>query len=238
MLSGWIDNRIGHARALLAVAVLLAISVATSGQTRVEVDLALVLAIDCSYSVNDEEFRQQTVGLAEAFRHPDVVNAIASGPKGRIAVVVVQWSGADSQQIAVPWTIVDGPAAARELASLIEGSGRQTAEGATSISAAINVGTVLLLRKPFDARRMVIDISGDGDNNNGGPPDPARDRALAAGIAINGLVILNDLFYLDRYYENHVVGGSGSFVIVANDYGDYGRAILLKLIREIEQPLS
>ncbi len=215
---------------------LVATAVLTGGQARQAVDLTLVLAIDCSYSVNDAEFRQQMEGLARAFRHPDVVAAIMAGPKGRIAVVVMQWSGANVQAVAVPWMLVDGERSASDFAGRIESSGRHIEDGSTSISAAIDAGLVLQLRSPYAGARAVIDISGDGDNNNGGPPDASRDRAVAAGITVNGLVILNDLFYLDRYFENHVAGGAGHFVTVAGSYDDYSDAILLKLLKEISQP--
>jgi hypothetical protein len=204
-----------------------------SAQGSIEVDLALVLAVDCSNSVDNSEFDLQMQGLARAFVNPAVIAAIKQGGLGRITVMVVQWSDLQSQKIVVPWTIVSDDLSAHQFAESISATPRLTA-GETSISGVINFGIFLLMNNPVSARRHVIDISGDGIENNGiEPPDAARDRAVTAGITINGLAILNEYKKLDAYFHEHVVGGAGSFVLVATDYRDYGDAIIRKLLQEI-----
>lgn len=201
-----------------------------------EVDLALVLAVDCSYSVDTVEFRLQMDGLAAAFRDPKVAEAITNGPIGSIAVTLFQWSSSQSQEISAPWTIIDSAASAQAFAARVQASPRLTAEGGTSISAAIQFGTDLLDVAPALPLRRVIDISADGENNNGFRPRMMRDKANAKGITINGLTIINEVPYLDKYFESRIIGGPGSFVVVANDYAAYRDAILRKLIREIVGP--
>ena len=115
---------------------------------------------------------------------------------------------------------------------------RATAEGATSVTAAINAGVVLHLRAPVRSVRRVIDISADGYNNTGGRPQPARNRAAAAGITINALAILNEYSFLNHWYRNHVIAGPGAFVEIADDYLAYQTAIRRKLLREIQGPIS
>jgi hypothetical protein len=205
-------------------------------QDRPEVDLALVLAVDCSYSVDNAEYRLQMGGLAAAFRDPRVAEAIGSGPLGRITVTLFQWSSHSSQKMVVPWTLLQGPGDAEALARKIEAAPRLTSEGATSISAAIDFGTGLIANVPARPLRRVIDVSADGGNNNGVRPEVARDRAIESAITINGLAIINEVPYLDSYFQRHVTGGPGRFVIVANDYAAYREAILRKLIREILGP--
>lgn len=207
----------------------------TSG-SEPDVDLVLVLAVDCSYSVDSDEFELQMQGLARAFKSAEVVEAIQAGPRGRIAVSVVQWSSWQSQQIAVPWTLISDAASSLRFAAAIDNAPRLTAEGATSIRAAIDFSTAYLFRSPFRGARNVIDISTDGRNNSGGKPEPARDRAVATGITINGLTILNEIFYLDLYFSNRIAGGPGHFVMKANDYQAYLQAIKRKLLKEIKGP--
>ena len=196
-------------------------------------DLALVLAIDCSFSVSAAEFELQVQGTARAFADPEVIEAITSGPAGYIQVAVIQWSTEDSQVLAVPWTRVGSVDEALALAARISVQPRQTAEGATSISGAIAAGLEVLAQAPVPAARYVIDISGDGTNNRGEPVDHARDRAIRAGVTINGLTILNEVKWLHHYFRNHVIGGPGSFVEIADHYEAYAAAIKRKLLREI-----
>ena len=164
--------------------------------------------------------------------------AMFKSPRGVIAVVLVQWSGVGAQSVAVPWRSVANAADAFALAAEIAAAPRLTNGGSTSISSAIDAGVALILSSPYRGSRATIDVSGDGDNNNGAPPDLSRDRAVALGLTVNGLAILNDVFYLDKYYENHVVGGPGHFVITTDDYLDFAGAIRLKLLREIVWPTS
>jgi hypothetical protein len=202
----------------------------TSAQNMKEVDLALVLAVDCSHSVSSAEFNLQMYGLAQAFASREVIAAI--GQKS-IAVMVIQWSGRENQKVAVPWTIVNNSVTAHRIADAISAAPRLSL-GKTSISAAIDFAVNQLARSPVTARRHVIDISGDGVNNDGEHTLPARERAIAAGITINGLTILNDVQNLDNYFREFIVGGPGNFVIVANDYKAYIKAIKRKLLKEIK----
>jgi hypothetical protein len=229
----------GLLRCLLVV--ITAIGLSRSAADRVDaqdgaVDLALVLAIDCSYSVDMAEFHLQITGTAEAFRLPEIHAAIASGTHRRIAVSVVQWSDMEHQQLVVPWTIVSGPSSAEALAQAIETLPRSLAEGGTSIAHALVYGAQLISSLPYPADRLVIDIAADGRNNNGGDPRPVRDAVVAQGMTINGLAILNEVPTLDKYFERYITGGPANFVIVANDYSAYAAAIYRKLLREIIGP--
>lgn len=229
---GRLRMRIG---ALLSAAALLAagLGLSASAQSPGRVDLALVLALDCSYSVDASEFDLQRKGLAQAFLDEAVIAAIESGPNGRIAVTVVQWSADDIQAVAVPWTIVDGPISAAKLASRIAGAPRLAPPGSTSISAMLIYGAKLLAEAPFSPDRQVIDVSTDGINNLGPWLRDARDAVVPRGITINGLAILNEVSYLHHYLRNRMIGGPGSFVEIADDYADFARAIHIKLLREI-----
>jgi hypothetical protein len=199
------------------------------------VDLALVLAIDCSFSVDAREFRLQMEGMGYAFSTPEVKAAIAKGPHQKIAVAVMQWSDDRNQMVVVPWTIVAGDADADELAYVLSSMPRRLAEGGTSISTAIEFSAALFQSAPI-ADRRVIDVSSDGRNNIGPPVSLVRDRTVASGITINGLVILNEWPTLDAYFEANVVGGPANFVITAEDYAAYAEAIRKKLVREITGP--
>ena len=206
-----------------------ALMAGSSAEQRVSV--ALVLAIDASGTVDSEEFDLQARGLMEAFRHPDVIAAIEA--TGGIAVAVVQWSGRGQQVVAVDWTQVADEVSSSALAARIQASGRRLIGGTTVIDRALLFCVQLLGNSPFQSDRKVIDLSGDGKTNYGPPPDMARNRAVAAGITINGLAILNEAADLAEYYRKHVVGGPGSFLMTARDYRDFATAIRLKLIREI-----
>lgn len=197
------------------------------------VDLRLVLAIDCSYSVDDTEYTQQALGLAAAFVDPEVLRAIGLGPNRAIAVSVMQWSHFQSPLMAIPWTRIDGPASAARLAGRLERMQRITEEGGTSYSGAIRFAMGLFDAGPYQSRRKVIDISSDGRNNNGAEIGPIRQLALLKGFTINGLAILNEHPTLDYYFRQQVIGGAGSFVIKAENYVDYADAIRRKLIKEI-----
>lgn len=200
-----------------------------------EVDLELVLAVDVSGSVNHERFLLQRDGYVAAFRHPQVLSAIRSGPNGAIAVTMVQWTGPRLQEIAVPWTRVSDAGTAEDFAGAIERAPRVLFGGGTSISGAIDHGVGMFAQSPFKGLRRVIDVSGDGINNRGRPTVFARDEAVAAGIVINGLPILALEPGLDYYYRQSVIGGPGSFVIAAENYETFGEAVRRKLILEIAQ---
>ena len=204
-----------------------------AAQTPAQVDLELVLAIDASASVNRAEFTLQMTGLARAFESPEVIEAVASGPTGVIAVLLVEWSGADQQRVSVPWTIVADAASSRRLAQAIDNTPRGFRRGSTSISGAIDFALDQLAGNGIAAGRAVIDISGDGRNTHGGIVDISRDRAVQAGVTINGLPILNEEPDLDEHYRDNVIGGPGAFVVPARDYKVFGRTIVEKLVREI-----
>ncbi len=196
------------------------------------VDLAIVLAVDSSSSVSTYEFNLQMRGLAEAFRHPAVHDAIAASAPNGIAITLVQWASPDTQVPAFDWTEVHGPTTAELIAGRIDRTPRLVNEGGTAISHAIDFSIAMLGR--VSAARKVIDVSGDGRNNMGGYLITATPRAVAAGITVNGLAILNEDPTLDEYYRLAVIGGIGAFVIVADDYDDFADAIRLKLIQEIK----
>jgi hypothetical protein len=200
-----------------------------------EVDLALVLAVDCSFSVDFTEFALQMEGLGEAFRQPEVKRAIALGNLQRIAVSVVQWSDESNQMVVLPWTIIESEEDSDLVGETLARMPRRLAEGGTSISSALLYSSVLLTKAPRSPRR-VIDMSSDGRNNVGVPVQAVRDRLVAQGITINALAILNEWPTLDIYFLNQVAGGEGHFVIPANDYAAYGNAILRKLLKEITGP--
>jgi Protein of unknown function (DUF1194) len=231
-----------HARTwkswIVAVAVSLFALTVPSSLTRAqdyEVDMALVLAVDCSFSVDLQEFALQMEGLGQAFRHPDVKRAISMGNLQRIAVSVVQWSDESNQMVVLPWTIIDSDEDAELIGETLARMPRRLAEGGTSISSALLYSAAMFTRAP-SAPRQVIDVSSDGRNNVGVPVNAVRDRLVAQGITINALTILNEWPTLDIYFQNQVVGGEGHFVIPANDYGAYADAIYRKLLREITGP--
>ena len=232
-----LQSRLAQAVRMLAISALLVTVIVPARGGGPNVDLALVLAVDCSDSVDRREFRLQIDGLAHAFRSPDVISAVQSGPNGRIAVALFEWSDFYQKALVVEWTIVDGPASAEAVALRIEQAGR-AASGGTSISTAIAGGVEVLSKVPWRAGRRVIDVSGDGANTGGERIEIVRDRTLALGIVINGLAINNDNPDLTAYYQKNVIGGPGSFVIEARGYDTFAVAIRLKLVREIFRPVS
>jgi hypothetical protein len=213
------------------LAILCVLAMATPAAAR-SVDLALVLAVDVSGSVNSERFELQRQGYAKAFASPEVLDAIAGGPNQTIAVTLVEWSGAGHQQQMIGWTFITDAASATAFGSAVAETPRAFADW-TSISGAIDFSVPLFSAAEIEPMRRVIDISGDGINNNGRGVDEARNEALRAGITINGLPILSEYPTLDAYYRDNVIGGPGAFATVAHDFPDFGQAILSKLVREI-----
>jgi Protein of unknown function (DUF1194) len=198
------------------------------------VDLALVLAVDASGSVDHYRFELQKRGYVAAFRNPQVLRAVTSaGGNGAVAVTMVQWTGPALQVHVVPWMVIKDAASAEAVAAAIDKAPRELFGGGTSISGAIDYGLSLLQVAPFKATRRVVDISGDGSNNRGRSVTQARDEAVAAGIVINGLPILALEPGLDRYFQDNVIGGPGAFVVAAKSYETFADAILKKLITEI-----
>jgi hypothetical protein len=203
------------------------------------VDVELVLAVDVSRSVDQEEQEMQFRGYAAAFRDPKLVEGIAAGPIGQIGVTLFTWSDWHIQEHLVPWMKIDGPATAERVAQAIDAAPRRTWLY-TSISGAMDFGT-RLYGQAFEGTRKVMDISGDGVSNSGRPVAEARRDALAAGIVLNGLAVLDrtpqpwsaGLPPLDEYYRDEVIGGPGSFLMVAEGFEAFEQAVKRKIIREI-----
>ncbi|HEX6979278.1 MAG TPA: DUF1194 domain-containing protein [Alphaproteobacteria bacterium] len=220
-------------RLLLVGIVLATMLVARPAAAQRQVDLELVLAVDCSRSIDDREFALQIQGYAAAFRHPSVLRAIQSGPNRAIAVTYVQWAGPFLQNQTLDWTVIDSEETAAAFAIEMLETPRTFSGGGTSLSGIIDFGRTLFGKHGFTSRRRVIDISGDGVNNSGRLATAARDDAVREGITINGLAILSDIGALDVYFRDNVIGGDGAFVIAAEDFDAFAQAILNKLIREI-----
>jgi len=209
-----------------------------------KVDVALVLAADVSRSIDDDEFKLQRQGYAAAVTNPRVLNAIAAGQSGAIAICFVEWSGPEEQQVVADWTVIrDGESAAGFAATLL--SAPRSFVGRTAISAAIDFSHAYLAKAGASAERRIIDVSGDGTNNSGRSLRDARDEVVAAGITINGLAIINEhpnpgYFAhtqppegLPEYYRQNVIGGTGAFLMVVQDFNSFGDAITNKLVNEI-----
>lgn len=198
-----------------------------------EVDLELILAVDISRSVDDDEFALQMQGYVNAFNHPAVIRAIQSGQHKAIAITYVQWAGPLFQAQSVPWTMISDAESAADFADVLQAVTRATFGGGTSISGVIDYTVPMFDRNAYTGTRRVVDISGDGINNSGRQVAAARDDAVAAGVIINGLAILSDYPSLDSYFREFVAGGPGAFVIAAENFESFAAAIVNKLIREI-----
>jgi hypothetical protein len=211
-----------------------------------QVDLLLVLAADVSRSIDSEKFQLQRDGYAAAITDPRVLEAIKSGRTGRIGMSLVEWSGLSSQRVVIDWTAISDAESAKSFADRLLEAPRSFADR-TSISSAIEFAMGHLARAPFESARHTIDVSGDGTNNSGGEVTQARDAAVAQGVTINGLVILsetplawnpdhtNPAGGLENYYRNNVIGGPGAFVMAAEGFNSFGRAIVKKMIAEVAQ---
>ncbi len=225
----------GMPRALLIAAAFFLLSIPLPGpaSAQTKVDLELILLADGSGSVDDVEFSLQRLGTARALRHPRVVRAIQSGFLGQIALAYVEWSGPELHIPVVPWTLLRTPADVDAFAAKLETHPRELYGGGTAIGDAILHGVQSLQGNAFEARRRVIDISGDGPDRNGLPAAVGRDEAVKQGITVNGLPILEGRFGLDEFFRTNVIGGRGAFVIPARTFADFETAIRAKLIREI-----
>jgi hypothetical protein len=199
---------------------------------RAEVDVALVLAVDSSGSISEQRLSMQIQGYLDALRHPSFVEAVRGGLRGRVALTFMEWTDARRQEQVVGWTVIEDALGAQAFARAIHDALRPL-PGWTSISGAIDFSVGLLLESRLSAARRVIDISGDGANNDGRPVTEARDAAVAAGVTINGLPIIEVEPNLEEYYRDNVIGGPDSFVVVARDSGAFGAAVLRKLLVEV-----
>jgi hypothetical protein len=205
------------------------------------VDVELVFAADASYSMDMDRLAMQRDGYAQAIVSREFLKALKTGPNRKVAVTYFEWSSPKDQKIIVPWRMIDGPeAAAAVAAEIMKTPARRGSR--TSISGAINFAMPLFDENPYRGSRRVIDISGDGPNNMGGPVAGARDAALAKGITINGLPIMlkepsrsktDDIDGLDLYYEDCVTGGPGSFVTTVKDREKFKQAIRTMLVFEV-----
>ena len=228
---------IASSRALGRSAVIILAALAFSGGARA-CELALVLAVDVSVSVDAREFGLQMAGIAQALRDPDVIAAIEATGPGGIALTVVQWSSFPYHAQAIEWTHVVDRRGAVALAGEIERSPRQFARFGTGIGNALTFSWKVLESHPIACRRRVIDISGDGRNNEMINPADVRTALVARGIVINGLAVLDGDAGLAQYYREDVTGGPGSFVMEALAFEDFAAAMKLKLLREIQPVLS
>jgi hypothetical protein len=232
------------ARIAGAALVIAALSVLGTVARAQDVDLLLVLASDVSRSVDTRKFQLQREGYAAALSNRRVVEAIQSGPHGKIAICFVEWSGATSVKLVIDWTIVGDAASARKIGDQMLELPRSFADR-TSISAGLEFAFAQLERSPFKAARRTIDVSGDGTNNSGRDIASVRDEVTAKGVTVNGLVILSDSPLpwnpehtnppggLGEYYRRNVIGGPGAFVMVAENHDSFGQAIVKKMIAEI-----
>ena len=215
------------------------------GLRAAEGDLEVILAADVSRSIDDAEFELQRKGYAAALNDPRVLTAIHGRTNGAVAVCFIEWSGEEDQQVVVDWTEIRDEEDAGSMAAAILAAPRSFM-GRTSISAAIDFAMTHFATAKWQAKRRIIDISGDGTNNSGRAVTEARDQAVASGVMINGLAIINDrpnLGYsahtqppggLPLYYRQNVIGGANAFLIVVQDFNSFADAMANKLAKEID----
>ena len=233
----------GFAAAIVTVAGLAAPSLVQRNETRsaaVPVDVELVLAVDISYSMDPEEQALQREGYIAALTSVEFMQALKQGMHGKAAVTYFEWAGQSEQRVVVPWRLIEGPESADAFVGEIARAPMRRA-ARTSISGALLFGAYLFEGSGYRGVRRVIDISGDGTNNNGPLVALTRDDVLAKGITVNGLpIMLNranfggvDLPELDIYFEDCVIGGPGAFVVPIREREKFKEAIRTKLILEV-----
>jgi hypothetical protein len=211
-----------------------------AGEDPLAVDLALVLAVDASGSVDENEAGTQRAGYIYALRDKRVVDAIKGAPIGRLAITYIEWSSPYHQTVVIPWRVLESEEDAKKMADDLENL-PYTPGSTTSISGALDFSVKLFKDIKYEAARKVIDVSGDGYSDYGRPVTEARDEAVAAGITINGLAVMtqrkgNKLLApedLDVYYRENVIGGPGSFYIAVRAMDDFSRSVLQKMVLEI-----
>src|SRR3979490_775606 len=212
-------------------------------ETVPSVDVELVLAVDVSYSMDMDELAIQREGYAQAIISKEFLQALKTGPNGKISVTYFEWAASSDQKIIIPWRVIDGPETADAVANEIMKTPIRRASR-TSISGAINFAMPLFDENPYRGLRRVIDISGDGPNNNGAPVTGARAAALEKGVTINGLPIMvkepsystMDIDNLDLYYEDCVIGGPGAFVVSIKDREKFKEEIRIQPVLEVAGP--
>ena len=217
----------------LACCLCLLLAPLASSVAQEKVDLELILMADGSGSIDDGEFVLQRMGYVQALRHPTILGAIRSGRLGRIALSYVEWSGPELHVPIVPWMVIATEQDIETFAKELETHPRELQGGGTALGNAILYGMRSLQTNRFEAPRQVIDISGDGPDRNGLPAAVGRDQAVAAGMTVNGLPILDGWPGLDRFFNDNVIGGPGAFVEAARGFKDVYYAVRHKMIREI-----
>jgi hypothetical protein len=225
--------------ALLVSATLAALLIQRPAAAQTPVDLELVIAVDISLSMDLDELRIQRGGYVAALRDAEVQKAILGGPRGRIAITYFEWAGVMTQLQIAPWTLIDSVAAADALADVLD-KAPVSRHRMTSISGALDHADRMFGQSPYRGIRRVVDVSGDGPNNNGRPVSEARQRLLDKGVVINGLPVMLklagsafDLRNLDIYYADCVIGGPASFIVPVRSEPDFQPAIRRKLLLEI-----
>ncbi len=201
-----------------------------------EVDLNLVVAVDCSFSVDAREYELQIAGIAQVFADPDIATAIESGPHGSINVLLLQWSSRNTQIVMIPWTRLASRQDLLTYAARVAPQKRRTSDAGTAIASVLQFSQTELSRAPAVAARSVIDIITDGKDNYRNPVTPVRDAIVVNGITINALAVLNQARDLGDYLRERVIGGDGAFVEEAASYEDFAPAFKRKLLREIGEP--
>lgn len=197
------------------------------------VDLALILAFDCSASVNLGEFMLMTTGCAAALRDPDVISGLTGGALGGTLAALLLWSGPGAQEVMVEWTRIGSAAELDAFARAVEDVPRVLPAGTTAIGEALRACLALLAAAPTEARRIVVDLVGDGRSNAGIDPEPVRDLLVGAGVTINGLCVLHEEPDLLESYRREVIGGPGAFAVPCQDFSGFADAMRQKLTREI-----
>ena len=218
---------------ILAAALALALTGAT-GHAAEECALELILAVDVSGSIDDREFALQMEGMASAFEDPRLVEAVEA-QEGGVLVTLTQWSGASRQRQVTGWHLLLNAASMADFAYAIRGSGRDWRNYSTAIGEALYHALRVSETAPQSCRRRVVDVSGDGVNNEGRPPRSMADALAAIGYTVNGLVIRGDTPDPVRHYQIDVLAGPRAFMEIASSFEDYPDAIRRKLLREIEE---
>lgn len=216
------------------------LAAATHARAQQPVDLQLVLAVDVSRSIDEVEAELQRRGYIEALTNDRVIDAILSGEHRRVAVCYTEWAGAHYQVVVLDWAVIDSPSAARRFAEKLSEAPRLS-QSWTAVGAALAHAGQRFETSGLTSKRRVIDVSGDGRTNDGPAAEIIRDKLVSQGIVVNGLpVMMNRTNFgrppdltLDKYYEENVIGGPGSFMIVADNFDHFGRAVRTKLVREI-----
>lgn len=202
------------------------------------VDLALVLAVDCSSSIDAADFHLQMRGISEAISNPAVFTAIQSGPHQRIALSIVHWSNHKTQKIALPWRALGSRSELEMCAEDIAKLPRNWVAGGTGLAAGLNFCTAYLNAVPFSTARKTIDVSGDGQDNEGGDMEAMHQQAKMLAITINGLPIIDGSRLLEAYYRERVIVGTDAFVVPAADIRAFTQAMTQKLLQEIQRQVT